>query len=145
MKLIRRTTQFKRDVARMQRQGKDLEKLKVVLASLVSGEELAVRYRDHVLVGQYKGSRECHLEPRWLLIYEELMTRSSYPNGLAFGSVQVAATGDRGIGKSGGSRDLPHTAGSRRPNFWSSWRKSLGGGKRKWGIRKRTFSEVEEL
>ena len=70
MKAIRRTSQFKRDVERMQRQGRDLEKLKRVLETLVEGEGLAAKYRDHVLVGQYKGSRECHIEPDWLLIYE---------------------------------------------------------------------------
>ena len=69
MKTVRRTAQFKRDVNRMQRQGKDLE-LKTVLESLVKGEGLAPQYRDHVLVGQYKGTRECHIEPDWLLIYE---------------------------------------------------------------------------
>ena len=70
MRAISRTSQFKRDVKRMQRRGKDLEKLKRVLDSLVKGERLAPEYRDHVLVGQYKGTRECHLEPDWLLIYE---------------------------------------------------------------------------
>lgn len=70
MKTIRRASQFKRDVKWMQRQGKDLEKLKGVLESLVQGEELASKYRDHVLVGQYKGTRECHIKPDWLLIYE---------------------------------------------------------------------------
>jgi len=70
MKAIRRTSQFKLDAKRMQRQGRDLEKLKSVLASLVEGEELTPEYRDHVLVGQYRGTRECHLEPDWLLIYE---------------------------------------------------------------------------
>ena len=70
MKAVSRTTQFKRDVKRVQRQGKDMEKLKRVLESLVKGERLAPEYRDHVLVGQYKGTRECHLAPDWLLIYE---------------------------------------------------------------------------
>jgi mRNA interferase YafQ len=54
----------------MQRQGKKLEKLKRVLETLVEGEPMAAEYRDHVLVGQYKGTRECHIEPDWLLIYE---------------------------------------------------------------------------
>jgi mRNA interferase YafQ len=54
----------------MQRQGKDLGKLKKVLESLVKDEKLSQKYRDHVLVGQYKGTRECHIEPDWLLIYE---------------------------------------------------------------------------
>ncbi len=70
MKSVRRTRQFKRDVKLMLRQGKNLTKLKTVLACLVEGEELAPEYRDHVLVGQYKGTRECHIEPDWLLIYE---------------------------------------------------------------------------
>jgi mRNA interferase YafQ len=54
----------------MKQRGKDLEKLKKVLQVLVRGEKLASKYRDHVLVGQYKGTRECHIEPDWLLIYE---------------------------------------------------------------------------
>jgi mRNA interferase YafQ len=70
MKTIRRTSQFKRDVKRVQRQGKDLEELKRVLEMLVKEGELALKYRDHVLVGQYKGTRECHIEPDWLLLYE---------------------------------------------------------------------------
>jgi mRNA interferase YafQ len=70
MKTIRRTFQFKRDVKRMQRQGREVEKLKRMLEALVQGEPLATKYRDHVLVGQYKGTRECHSEPDWLLIYE---------------------------------------------------------------------------
>ncbi len=70
MRTIRRTSQFKRDIKQMQRQGKDLGKLKKVLESLVKDEKLSQKYRDHVLVGQYKGTRECHIEPDWLLIYE---------------------------------------------------------------------------
>ncbi len=54
----------------MQRQGKDMAKLKHVLGSLTAGEGLADEYHDYILVGQYKGTRECHLEPDWFLIYE---------------------------------------------------------------------------
>ena len=70
MKTIRRTRQFKRDVKRMQRQGREVGKLKITLEALVQGEPLVEKFRDHVLVGQYKGTRECHMEPDWLLIYE---------------------------------------------------------------------------
>ncbi len=70
IKTTSRTSQFKQDVKRMKQRGKDLEKLKKVLQALVRGEKLAPKYRDHVLVGQYKGTRECHIEPDWLLIYE---------------------------------------------------------------------------
>jgi mRNA interferase YafQ len=70
MRTFRRTSQFKRDVRRMLRRGKDMARLKEALAALACGEALALKCRDHVLVGQYKGSKECHLEPDWLLIYE---------------------------------------------------------------------------
>ena len=70
MKAIRRTTQFKKDVKRAKKRGKDTEKLKVVIEKLAGGEALEARYRDHALVGTYRGARDCHLEPDWLLIYE---------------------------------------------------------------------------
>ncbi|OGO38065.1 MAG: hypothetical protein A2W35_21735 [Chloroflexi bacterium RBG_16_57_11] len=70
MRLILRTSQFKRDVKRLEKRSKDLGKLKDIFLVLARGEELAQRYSDHLLVGQYKGTRECHIEPDWLLIYE---------------------------------------------------------------------------
>ena len=70
MKSTRRTAQFKRDIKRLQQQGNDLAKLKSVLASLVNEQVLPSQYRDHVLVGQYKSTRECHIAPDWLLVYE---------------------------------------------------------------------------
>ena len=70
MEAINRTLQFKRDVKRMRRQGRNLVKLRGLLESLAKGEELEAAHRDHVLVGQYKGTRECHIEPDWLLIYK---------------------------------------------------------------------------
>jgi mRNA interferase YafQ len=70
MRTIRRTSQFKKDVKRMKKRGKDLSKLKEILDKIISGQELEAQYRDHLLVGQYRGTRECHIEPDWLLIYE---------------------------------------------------------------------------
>jgi mRNA interferase YafQ len=70
MRTFRRTSQFRRDVRQMLRRGKDMARLKEALAALACGEALALKYRDHVLVGQYKGTKECRLEPDWLLIYE---------------------------------------------------------------------------
>jgi mRNA interferase YafQ len=54
----------------MKKRGKDLSKLKEILDKIISGQELEAQYRDHLLVGQYRGTRECHIEPDWLLIYE---------------------------------------------------------------------------
>ena len=55
---LRRTAQFKRDAALMAKRGKDLGKLRTPVESLVTGEALDGRYRDHALVGGSKGSRE---------------------------------------------------------------------------------------
>ncbi len=71
MKELDRTTQFKRDVKRMQKRHKNMEKLKKAIESLINEEELPAKMIDHPLVGNYKGTRECHLEPDWLLIYFE--------------------------------------------------------------------------
>jgi len=70
MRTVRRTSQFKKDVERMKRRGKDLSRLKEVLEKIISGQQLEAKYRDHVLVGQYQGTRECHIKSDWLLIYE---------------------------------------------------------------------------
>ena len=70
MERISRTSQFRRDAKRMQRRGKDVDKLREVLQALLAGGRLPSRFRDHVLIGQYKGIRECHIEPDWLLVYE---------------------------------------------------------------------------
>lgn len=56
MRQVRRTAQFKRDVKRLEKQGKDLHKLKEVLLALALGENLVQRYSDHVLVGQHQGN-----------------------------------------------------------------------------------------
>ena len=49
--------------------GKDLGKLRTLLASLIEQEPLSARYRDHPLRGIWKGYREAHIEPDRLLIY----------------------------------------------------------------------------
>ena len=67
---IRFTNQFKKDIKLAQKQGKDIDKLFDVVNTLASGKTLAPKYRDHDLGGDYKGCRECHIEPDWLLIYE---------------------------------------------------------------------------
>ena len=52
------------------KQNKDLDKLFEVIDILANGGTLDAKYRDHDLTGNYKGTRECHIEPDWLLIYE---------------------------------------------------------------------------
>jgi len=69
MRSIRRDTQFKRDVKRMQKRGKEKNKLKTIIRSLVNADKLEAKCRDHQLKGLLKDCRECHIEPDWLLIY----------------------------------------------------------------------------
>ena len=67
---VKYTNQFKKDLKLARKQGKDDTKLFDVVEILARGGELAPRYRDHALTGNYRGCRECHIEPDWLLIYE---------------------------------------------------------------------------
>jgi len=64
-----RSSQFKRDVRKAKARGKDLAKLRSFLSSLIEQEPLSARHRDHPLRGIWKGYREAHLEPDWLVIY----------------------------------------------------------------------------
>ncbi len=70
MRTVSFTKQFRKDLKRVKKRGKKSEKLKSILSKLIDGEALEKRYRDHVLVGNYQGRRECHIEPDWLLIYK---------------------------------------------------------------------------
>ena len=64
------TRQFERDIKLMKKRGKNLEKLKPVIRSLTEEEPLNDLHRDHKLVGNWQGRRECHIEPDWLLVYK---------------------------------------------------------------------------
>ena len=68
--IIKPTSRFRRDVKLAQRRGYDLSLLESVIALLASGASLPPEYRDHPLIGDYVGCRECHITPDWLLIYE---------------------------------------------------------------------------
>ena len=67
---VKFTNQFKKDLKQAKKQNKNLDKLFEVVNILADGGTLDARYRDHDLSGNYKGTRECHIEPDWLLVYE---------------------------------------------------------------------------
>ncbi|MCX5804279.1 MAG: type II toxin-antitoxin system YafQ family toxin [Proteobacteria bacterium] len=65
------TKQFKKDVKRLEKSGsKDIEKLKLIINTLIEERNLDKKYRDHTLMGYFKDRRECHIEPDWLLVYK---------------------------------------------------------------------------
>ena len=63
------TNQFKKDYKLAIKRGLDINKLDTVIRLLVLDEPLPETYKDHELSGNWKGFRECHIEPNWLLIY----------------------------------------------------------------------------
>ena len=75
------TTQFRKDLKRINKRGKDLSLLKDVLQTLREEQALEEKYHDHALTGNYIGFRECHIQPDWLLVYainkEELILNAS--------------------------------------------------------------------
>lgn len=64
------TSMFKKDLKAIKKRGYDLSLLNDVIDKLVMGLPLPPKYKDHNLIGNYKGCRECHITPDWLLIYE---------------------------------------------------------------------------
>ncbi len=64
------TSMFKKDLKLAKRRGYDLSLLSNVVDTLAMGRPLAEKYKDHGLLGNYKGCRECHITPDWILIYE---------------------------------------------------------------------------
>ena len=66
---LRKTRQFEKDLKRMAKRGMPLRELETVIDRLLDQTPLPEKYRDHPLVGDYAGFRECHVRPDWLLIY----------------------------------------------------------------------------
>ena len=69
MRQVLYSNQFKKDFKRVQKQGLNLLKLKRVIQTLEAELPLEQSLKDHALRGNYAGTRECHIEPDWLLIY----------------------------------------------------------------------------
>ena len=64
------TTQFDRDLKRVEKRGKRVEKLHAIIRLLQTHQSLPASQRDHALTGDMKGWRDCHIEPDWILIYK---------------------------------------------------------------------------
>jgi mRNA interferase YafQ len=70
MKDLRTSSRFRRDLRRVTKRRYALDRLEAIIDLLREGSPLPERYRDHPLKGEWDGSRECHVSPDWLLIYE---------------------------------------------------------------------------
>ena len=76
------SAQFKRDVRKAEKRGKDMAKLRALLLLLMEENPLPAQCRDHPLKGEWSGFRDAHIEPDWLLIYR-----------VADGELELARTG----------------------------------------------------
>lgn len=62
---VKPTRMFRKDLKIIQKRGYDLSLITKVI------KDLAEKYKDHALIGNYKNCRECHITPDWILIYEK--------------------------------------------------------------------------
>jgi len=67
---LRTTNRFEKDYKKAIKSNKEMAKLKHVMKMIVSEQELPKTLRDHKLIGNYQGRRECHITGDWLLIYK---------------------------------------------------------------------------
>lgn len=67
---IKHKKSFEKDVSLAKKRGKSLNKLQEVTRLLITQQPLHPKYRDHLLIGNYKGYRECHIEPDWIVLYK---------------------------------------------------------------------------
>lgn len=66
---VKLTSQFKKDYKNAIKRHLPIELLDDIIKALANGETLPEKNRDHPLSGNWKGHRECHIMPDWLLIY----------------------------------------------------------------------------
>lgn len=64
------STQFKKDLKRLKKQGKNFDKFKSILELLIENKPLPQNLHDHPLKSNWSGFRDLHIEPDWVLIYK---------------------------------------------------------------------------
>jgi len=68
------TTAFERDLRRVEKQGKDLDKLEAIVDLLQAPKQLPARCRL-IYCAESGGTLDCHIEPDWLLLYRVTTTQ----------------------------------------------------------------------
>ena len=78
------TGKFKRGLKLAKKRGLDISLLADIVEKLLHKIPLDMKNKDHALSGNYKGYRECHIQPDWLLIYlieEDVLTLTLIDTG----------------------------------------------------------------
>ena len=68
---LKLTGRFKQNVKTCRKRGLPMDELWTVIGKLLNGEPLEEKYHAHVLHGDRQGQWECHIQPDWLLIWEQ--------------------------------------------------------------------------
>lgn len=71
MREIVLSKQYKKDYQKIKSQKRNVEELNRVIKMLMNDEPLPASKKDHKLIGNYKGVRECHISGDWLLVYSK--------------------------------------------------------------------------
>lgn len=66
------TTDFKKQLKKIVKQGKDTKLLQEIITKLANKEELEIKYKNHPIINDktYRDCMECHIKPDWLLVYK---------------------------------------------------------------------------
>ena len=67
--ILKKTSQFKSTFKLAKKRGLDISLLEDVVNKLMEDKPLEEKYRNHELVGKFKGIWECHIQPDWFLLY----------------------------------------------------------------------------
>ena len=68
---IEYTGKIKKDIKMALKRNLNIELFKEVVLLLEKDGKLPPKYKPHLLKGNYKGFLECHIQPDWLLIWEQ--------------------------------------------------------------------------
>jgi len=68
---LEQTGKFKKDIKLAKKRGLDMRLLDEVVTHLVEEGTLPKKNKPHKLIGNYKGFWECHIQPDWLLVWEQ--------------------------------------------------------------------------
>ena len=65
------TNRFKKDLKRCVKRGLDISKIIEAVKQLEANGQLPAKYKPHKLVGDRQGQWECHIQPDWLMVWEQ--------------------------------------------------------------------------
>ncbi len=63
------TKQFEKDLKKATKRGKNIEKIKIIMGSLIVEKPLDAIHKDRPLIGNFVARRECRIESDRLLVY----------------------------------------------------------------------------